>query len=244
MFLYIDESGGHKYPLDQNTDPFFSFAILRIESQDTRKKIGALQRSILFAYKSIRRTKRFLREVKGKQLVRYPGLWIEFFRQLRRVSNFHVYLLLVDLRALRQKLPEGPENDEKRYALILRNILTRVRIPPRLRFFPVIVDEREREKLERLRFKLIVRSTLMRTRKDKRTYFWTFENSSSNDWCLQTVDIFAHFAHRKLWLDSNPPDPLLDKKRQYWEVAYNEIKDKVSIRRPLYLETKLKRRKS
>lgn len=230
MYIYIDESGNFGWPLKQGSEPYMLFSMLVIHDLKSKRAISqAVSRAIVDLHKHHPSCKsdssKRIAELKGsKELCDRPDVRLRFFKRIVSKANFHIYGVILDKRALDQKIPD---NYMERYSMLLLNILYAIPIPKNQRWVTMVVDSQARadptqplkvrysSKAKRLRQKRaraqdrnrrtqytqMITSVFKRVLKPHGTHLQVWHVRSHDDRCLQATDVIGHFMYQRLRLD-------------------------------------------
>jgi hypothetical protein len=231
MYIYIDESGNFGWPLKAGSEPYMLFSLLVIDDYKSKQAIAqAVSRAIADLRKrhpSCRSDpKRYIKELKGsKELDDCPDVRQRFFKRLIKKADFKIYVIILDKRLLKQRLPD---NYMERYSMLLLNILYAVPIPKNQRLITMVVDSqakaeptqpvkvrysskakrscqkiaREQDRNRRNQYTQMIASVFKRILKKKGTHLKVWHVRSHDDRCLQAVDVIGHFIFQRSRLDN------------------------------------------
>jgi len=229
MYIYIDESGNFGWPLKAGSDPYMLFSLLVIEDQKSKQAIAqAVSRAIADLRKCHPSCKsdpdKRIEELKGSGELRdRPDVRLRFFKRIVKKANFHIYSVILDKRALNQKLPD---NYMERYSMLLLNILYAIPIPKNQKWVTMVVDSQAKaeptqplkvrypSKTKRLRqkraraqdtnrrnqYNQMITAVFKNVLKKKGTHLHVWHVCSHDDRCLQAVDVIGHFMYQGLRL--------------------------------------------
>jgi hypothetical protein len=230
MYIYIDESGNFGWPLKAGSEPYMLFSVLVIDDLKSKQAIAqAVSRAIVDLRKHHQSCKsdpsKRIEEFKGSgELCDRPDVRLRFFKRIVKKANFHIYAVILDKRALYQKLPE---NYMERYSMLMMNILYAIPIPRNQKWVTMVVDSqavadptqplkvrypskakrlrqkraRARDKNRRNQYTQMITSVFKRFLKSRGTHLRVWHVRSHDDRCLQAVDVIGHFMYQRLKLD-------------------------------------------
>lgn len=142
MYLFLDESGEQKTPIeykkDSHTEFFFTFSILLIEDRESKSLIEKIvvETREKICNEHLKRGWRLPKELakgelKGRILKKFPSIETEFFQSIADpMIKCCIYSMLIDKRELQQPLPEM-EKRERRIAWFFRFLFLDTFVPPK-----------------------------------------------------------------------------------------------------------------
>ncbi len=268
MYIYIDESGNFGLPLKKGSEPFMLFSVLVIGDRKSKCTIAqAVSRAIIDLRKHHPSCKndpsKRIVELKGSEELRdRPDVRLRFFKRIAKKANFYIYGIILDKRALNQKLPD---NYMERYSMLMLNILYAIPISKNQRWVTMVVDSQARadptqpkkvrypSKASRLRQKRLrvqdinrrnqytqmITSVFKQALKPHGTHLKVWHIRSHEDRCLQAADVIGHFMYQRLRLDEERDKiykTLSPREHQKKQLQKNKQWQKIYQERTLWFE--------
>lgn len=192
MFIYLDESGDLGFDFEKDgTSRWFIIALLVCDNSEVQKQIANAVRRTLKNKVNRRKTNRHTDELKGSRTTIEVKSY--FYRQLPQ-DGWRIYSMAVDKQRVSAH-SRSPGGKKQLYNHIAREIVAKVDFPSSASEISLVVD-RCKSKPEVREFDSYLSNQLSGYIALNSRFIPTHEISSDNP-CLQAVDLFSWGIHRK-----------------------------------------------